>query len=92
MLDLDMSPYAAFVWPAWGVSALVLAALTARALIAGRRWKRELDRLEGAAGPRDGAQAARSAVAPKESPQAAQSAVGRKDSPQAARSAVGPKE
>ncbi|WP_287106380.1 heme exporter protein CcmD, partial [Brevundimonas sp.] len=23
MLDLDMSPYAAFVWPAWGVSALV---------------------------------------------------------------------
>ena len=26
MLDLDMAPYAAFVWPAWGVSALVLAA------------------------------------------------------------------
>lgn len=59
MLDLDMSPYAAFVWPAWGISAVVLAALTARALIAGRRWKRELDRLEGAK-PRP--QAARSAI------------------------------
>ena len=42
MLDLDMSPYAAFVWPAWGISAVVLAALSARALIAARRWKREL--------------------------------------------------
>ncbi|OGN49398.1 MAG: heme exporter protein CcmD [Caulobacterales bacterium RIFOXYB1_FULL_67_16] len=46
MLDLDMSPYAAFVWPAWGVSALVLAALTARAVVASRKWKRELERLE----------------------------------------------
>lgn len=46
MLDLDMTPYAAFVWPAWGVSALVLAALTARAVIASRKWKRELARLE----------------------------------------------
>ena len=32
MLDLDMAPYAAFVWPAWGVSPLVLIALTARAV------------------------------------------------------------
>jgi heme exporter protein D len=46
MLDLDMAPYAAFVWPAWGVSALVLAALVARAVIASRKWKRELARLE----------------------------------------------
>ena len=46
MLDLDMNPYAAFVWPAWGISALVLAALVARAVIASRRWKRELKRLE----------------------------------------------
>lgn len=48
MLDLDMSPYGAFVWPAWGVSVVVLAALSARALIAARRWKRELARLEAA--------------------------------------------
>ena len=46
MLDLDMSPYAAFVWPAWGISAVVLVALTARALIAARRWKAELRKLE----------------------------------------------
>jgi heme exporter protein D len=46
MLDLDMTPYAAFVWPAWGVSALVLIVLTIRAVAASRRWKRELARLE----------------------------------------------
>ena len=46
MLDLDMSPYAAFVWPAWGLSLLVLTGLSARALIAARRWKAELKTLE----------------------------------------------
>ena len=46
MLDLDMGRYAAFVWPAWGLSAIVLAALAARALIAARRWSAELKRLE----------------------------------------------
>ena len=46
MPDLDMSPYAAFVWPAWGISALVLGAVVARALSASRRWKAELKRLE----------------------------------------------
>ncbi|MFN6982007.1 MAG: heme exporter protein CcmD [Brevundimonas sp.] len=69
MLDLDMTPYAAFVWPAWGVSALVLAALVIRAVIASRRWKRELARLEADA-PSEAAdtprpQAARSAVGPQ---------------------------
>ena len=46
MPDFDLSPYAAFVWPAWGISALVLAALAVRALVQARRWKRELARLE----------------------------------------------
>ena len=46
MLDLDMSPYAAFVWPAWGISALVLGAVAARALIAARRWARALKAIE----------------------------------------------
>ena len=46
MLDLDMGKYAAFVWPAWGISALVLAALAARAAVAARRWSAELKRLE----------------------------------------------
>ncbi len=64
MLDLDMGRYALFVWPAWGASALVLIALAARALIASRRWKRELQRLT------DADEAARS--------QAAQRAAGQK--------------
>ncbi len=46
MLDLDMSPYAAFVWPAWGISAIVLAALVVRAVAASRHWKAELKSLE----------------------------------------------
>ncbi|WP_426022409.1 heme exporter protein CcmD [Brevundimonas sp. PWP3-1b1] len=69
MLDLDMTPYAAFVWPAWAVSALVLTALTARAVIASRKWKRELARLEADHGtPPEAAYSSR--------PQAAQGAIG----------------
>ena len=46
MLDLDMGRYAAFVWPAWGLSIVVLAGLAARAVIAARRWSAELKQLE----------------------------------------------
>ena len=46
MIDLDMGQYAAFVWPAWAISAVVLAALAVRALTAARRWSAELKRLE----------------------------------------------
>lgn len=46
MLDLDMTPYAAFVWPAWAISAAVLAALAARSLLIARRRRMELKRLE----------------------------------------------
>lgn len=46
MLDLDMGAYAAFVWPAWGISAVVLAAVAGRALLTARRWQAELRRLE----------------------------------------------
>ena len=62
MLDLDMTPYAAFVWPAWGVSALMLIVLTIRAFAASRKWKRELQRLDTAADEAARPQAARSAV------------------------------
>ena len=62
MPDLDMGRYAAFVWPAWGLSALVLAALAARALLAARRWSAELKRLEDESG---GAQAAQGGVTPE---------------------------
>lgn len=64
MLDLDMSPYAAFVWPAWGISAAVLAALALRALLASRRWKAELRRLDTDAVP-PSAQPGRSPAAPR---------------------------
>ena len=46
MLDLDMGRYAAFVWPAWGLSAIVLTALAARAALAARRCSAELKRLQ----------------------------------------------
>ena len=46
MLDLDMSPYAAFVWPAWGISALVLGAVALRTLVAARRWSRALKAIQ----------------------------------------------
>lgn len=46
MLDLDMSPYAAFVWPAWGISALVLGAVVLRTLVAARRWSRALKAIQ----------------------------------------------
>ena len=57
MPDLDMGRYAAFVWPAWGITVLVLGALIARTVAASRHWKRELAQLEA-----DSPQAARSAV------------------------------
>ena len=46
MIDLDMGAYAAFVWPAWGISAAVLAALGVRAVVAARRWNAELKRMD----------------------------------------------
>lgn len=46
MFDFDMSPYSAFIWPAWGVTAVVLAGLCVRAVASARYWKREMARLE----------------------------------------------
>lgn len=46
MIDLDMSPYSAFVWPSWGVTLLVLGALVARTALGARRRRRELAELE----------------------------------------------
>jgi heme exporter protein D len=44
MLHLDMGKYAAFVWPAWGVTVVVLGALVAETLAQARRWKAEAER------------------------------------------------
>jgi heme exporter protein D len=46
MLDLDMSPYGAFVWPAWAITVIILGAVVIRAVLYSRRWKAELKRLE----------------------------------------------
>ena len=45
-MDLDAGRYAAFVWPAYGVSALVLLALVADTLLRARRWRRRAERNE----------------------------------------------
>jgi heme exporter protein D len=46
MLHLDMGRYAMFVWPAWGLSVLVLGALVADTLLRARRAKAALNRAE----------------------------------------------
>ena len=46
MLDLDMGKYAAFVWPAFALSAAVLAGLVWDTLARARRWRREAERRE----------------------------------------------
>ncbi|HYF23354.1 MAG TPA: heme exporter protein CcmD [Caulobacteraceae bacterium] len=45
-MDLDMGSYGAYVWPAWGISAVVLGWLVVDALGRARRWRREVERLE----------------------------------------------
>ena len=39
MLDLDASPYGAFVWPAFAITALVFAGMIAGALAHARHWR-----------------------------------------------------
>jgi heme exporter protein D len=42
--NLDVGRYAAFIWPAYGVSALVLIALTVDSLLRARRWRKAAER------------------------------------------------
>ena len=42
--NLELGRYAAFVWPAYGLSALVLAGLTLDSLLRARRWRRAAER------------------------------------------------
>jgi heme exporter protein D len=46
MPDLDMSPYAGFVWSAYGITALVLGGLAASIWVRARRVAARLDTLE----------------------------------------------
>jgi heme exporter protein D len=43
MLDLDAGRYAAFVWPAYGITVLVFAVLIVTALRHARRWRRRAE-------------------------------------------------
>ena len=45
-MNFDMSPYGAFIWPAYGVSAIALAAATVWTVCAYRRAKAKLAALE----------------------------------------------
>jgi heme exporter protein D len=47
---LAMGGYAAFVWPAYGVTAVVLGGLVAYSVIGYRTRRRELDRIQAEAG------------------------------------------
>lgn len=47
MLDLDMGQYAGFVWPAWGISAAVLAWMIWSVLAKARKAARALADAEG---------------------------------------------
>ena len=40
MLDFDAGRYAVFVWPAYGLTALVFLGLTLDSLLRARRWRR----------------------------------------------------
>jgi len=42
MLDLNMGEYGPFVWGAWGISALVIAAMVAAVVSAARKAARAL--------------------------------------------------
>ena len=40
MLDFDAGKYAVFVWPAYGVTALVFIVMIADSVLRARRWRR----------------------------------------------------
>lgn len=43
MLDLDAGKYAAFVWPAYAITAVVFAAMIGLSLAQARRWRRRAE-------------------------------------------------
>lgn len=43
---IEMGRYGAYVWPAYGISALVLVGLVADSLLRAARWRRRADRAE----------------------------------------------
>ena len=48
-LHLDMGKYAGFVWPAYALTAAVLAGMVLESLARARRWRRAAEREAGGA-------------------------------------------
>ena len=46
-LHLEAGKYALYLWPAYGLSAVVIAVLIAEALLKARRWRRAAEALDG---------------------------------------------
>jgi heme exporter protein D len=46
MLDFNAGKYAAFVWPAYGLTVLVFTVLIADSLARARRWRRAVEQRE----------------------------------------------
>jgi heme exporter protein D len=44
MLDFDAGKYAIFVWPAYGLTALVFIVMIADSLLRTRRWRRAAEK------------------------------------------------
>jgi heme exporter protein D len=53
MFDFDAGKYAVYVWPAYAITALVIAAMVLDTLIRARRWRRaaEAGGVDGAGAP-----------------------------------------
>lgn len=64
MLDFDASPYGAYVWPAFAITALVFAGMITASLAHARRWRIRTESLRRTA---EAAEAARR-PAPTEAP------------------------
>lgn len=45
MLDFDASPYGAYVWPSFAITALVFTALIWNSLARARHWRQRFERL-----------------------------------------------
>lgn len=56
MLDLDAGKYAAFVWPAYGITAVVFLGMIAASLAFSRRWRRRVEELKAAESRTDAAE------------------------------------
>jgi heme exporter protein D len=46
MLDFNAGKYAPYVWPAYGITALVLGLIIAETLARARRWRRALEHVQ----------------------------------------------